>query len=302
MTRDIYFPNVVLLLHNDEGAFLDSSSYAHTTIPSSVGFDTGRFVFGGGSANFLFGTSTLEVADAVEFDFATGDWTIECFVWFPSSALGFLAPILHKRPVGSTGRPPYNISIDTSGHLLATGIDGGGLPVYALDGGLIPMDQWVFAHLVRSGDSFILSVNGSVVASTSAPGAVLSTNTETVKIGGSDAEGHNLHGWIDELRMTKGVARSNAVPSVAFPSTAGLPRWVQFGRAIRLPHVLGGRGKFQHEKQALQTFINEARTNKVFARYIAGASHGSSNIRVDVTHPEVSSQPVDATTFTTEVQ
>ena len=90
------------------------------------------------------------------------------------------------------------------------------------------------------------------------------------------------------------------VDSTLIPSTR--PKWVQFGRAIRLPHILGGRGKFQHEKQALQTFITEARTNKVFAKYIAGASHGDSNIRVDVNHPSVSIQPVDATTFTDTVQ
>lgn len=93
------------------------------------------------------------------------------------------------------------------------------------------------------------------------------------------------------------IIRAN---SALVPSTR--PKWVQFGRAIRLPHVLGGNGKFQHEKEALQAFMIEAVTNKVFAKFIPGASHGNSNIRVDVNHPSVSNKPIDFTTFTDTVQ
>lgn len=79
-------------------------------------------------------------------------------------------------------------------------------------------------------------------------------------------------------------------------------RWVQFGRALRLPHVLGGAGKFQNEQTALEAFRLEADTNQVFAKYIDGASHGDLNIRVDITSPEVSTQPSDSTTFTDTVR
>lgn len=312
---DPYFNSVVLLLHaNTAYPFVDSSSHANTvaTYPADIDvpFDTSIKKFGAGSARFPFGTSTLVVLDSPLFDFSSGDWTIDVQVYPTSAHAGARRPIIRKSVLGS-GPFPYVLEIDSGGHLQANGTDAANTQVYSIDGGDMSAyyDTWVYLSLSRSGSTFTLRINGAIVGTDTSASALDDTATDLM-IGGWESVGNNLGGNIDELRMTKGVARytgpsalqTEAWPDFfeAAPSTS--PKWVQFGRAIRLPHVLGGRGKFQHEKQALQTFITEARTNKVFAKYISNASRGDSNIRVDITHPSVSTQPRDATTFTETVQ
>lgn len=309
MLGDIYFDSVVLLLHLDNTSYTDSSSYAHTATPIQVSVDTSIKKFGAGSAFFIFGGSVLNIPDAPELDLSTGDWTIEAQARFDSAFIGNdPCPIIHKNN-GASSTAPFDIHLNATGNLIATGQDSIGNPAYSLDGGVIPFDTFVYVELDRRGDTFTLRVNG-VTVDTATFAGTLHSNAQPIQVGGRSVISQPLRGWVDDVRITKGISRYTVDPptqTAAWPDfrlipASTRPKWVQFGRAIRLPHVLGGRGRFQHEKEALQAFIVEARTNQIFAKRIANASHGTSNIRVDVNHPNVSAQPVDATTFTDTVQ
>jgi len=72
--------------------------------------------------------------------------------------------------------------------------------------------------------------------------------------------------------------------------------WVRFARAIRLPRVLGGktRSKFGNERAAIKAFVNEAQTNRVFARYANSTPHVDANIEVNLTSASVSAVPHDS--------
>lgn len=72
--------------------------------------------------------------------------------------------------------------------------------------------------------------------------------------------------------------------------------WIRFARVLRLPRVLGSkfRSKFGNERSAIKTFVTEAQTNRVYARYANSTPHVDANIEVDITSTSASAQPHDS--------
>lgn len=314
MDCDPYFDNVVLLLHNDSFAFADSSSYDHAVAihngSLNVLFDSAVKKFGAGSANFPYGVSTLKISDAPEFDFSTGDWTVEVFAYLDSAHATFLRPIIQKRSATGAGDNayPYALRIGPIGNtrLLATGTDLLTNVIYDLDGGDISAlyNTWAHIALTRYGNVFTLWLNGASAATVTNAG-ILDNHACDLMVGGWEDVGYNFGGQLDEVRITKGLARYTAPftpPTEAFKDRQCRPndfepvRWIRFGRAIRLPHVLGGEGKFQNERTMIEAFVKEAQGAAVFARYALDCPNNDSDIQVDITSAEVSSQPHDSTT------
>lgn len=204
MAGDSSYNSVVLLLHNDDAAFPDTSSYAHVGTAPSVTFDAAVKQFGAGSAKFSFGASARIFPDAPEFDLSTGDWTIEASARFDSGFLGAAeSPIIHKQDSGHT---PFKLSLNTTGNLIALCTDDSGAPLANIDGGVIAFDTFVPISLVRHGSTFTLRVSGITVG-TATSAAALNVNSQPVQVGGRTASSAPFHGWVDEVRVTKGVAR-----------------------------------------------------------------------------------------------
>lgn len=326
-------PFVTLLLHMNNvgtpGTFIDSASALTISAQSAiqqasvVKFGAGAGYFPADDANASKALRTL-VSAAGPLDLHLGDFTIECEinldviggtdgtghprlkqgVWYGSD---FNSASANPNPTGT------EVWVDSLGNVTARlWQDSGTFTTWTNTHVVLTTGGWHHIALVRNGNSFVLYVDGQGTDSGTAITTLSAVNGSHYFYIGSLFNDSNasLGGHMDEFRVTKGLAQYTTnftPPTVAFSdcvstTPSARPKWVQFGRAIRLPHVLGGRGRFQHEKEALQTFIIEARTNKVFAKYIFGASHGDSNIRVDIHHPSVSTQPVDSTTFTDTVQ
>lgn len=218
---DAYFANVSLLLHMDGSGFVDSSSYNNVmTNNGTVTYDTSIKKFGTGSAHFQFGPSSLTTPSGPQFDLSTGDWTIEAWVRFDSGYPGTQPNPIIRKMNGS--HHAFNINVDASGHLIASGTDINGTPVYTLDGGVLATDVFVYVELDRHGNVFTLRVNG-VTAATATSSAVLDSNSQPVLVGGNQPVSSDpFHGWIDELRVTKGIARYTmdfTPPTAAFLSS-----------------------------------------------------------------------------------
>lgn len=210
---DPYFSQVSLLLRmngsNGSTTFVDSSlGNLAVTANGNAQISTAQSMFGGSSAAFDGNGDYLTLADSSIWDLP-GDFTLEA--WIRASSTGFSA-IFSTRNTGGAVNPVlylwdtgvltwyYNGAARITG---TTNIVGGG-----------------FYHVAvcRSGNSTRLFVNGVQEGTTY-------VNSDTyvadgIWIGGLPAASQYLNGYIDDLRITKGVARYTAnftPPGAPFP-------------------------------------------------------------------------------------
>lgn len=202
---DQHFANVVSLLHLN-GA--DGSTTITDVIPGktwtasgSAQLDTAQSKFGGSSLSTGIAFDRISSADHADWDFGTGDFTVEFWVRH-SSIAGFQTSIAR----GYTA---------TGDFLLQTGSGNGKWIVYMSGSavatestGTINQDQWYHIAVTRSGTTVNIWRDGTSVASgTSAEN--LSTNT-VMSVSGDAGHVYSLVGWMDEVRITKGIARYTA--------------------------------------------------------------------------------------------
>lgn len=206
--NDPYFSSVVLLAHwdgtNGSTTFVDSSSYARSiTSTNGIALTTTSPKFGTACLN-ADGTDDYALCSASnDFSFSTGtDFTIE--YWLKTNSGG-----------------PSGCGITLTGNTLYVAVLSS--TIYFGNGGVNMVtgswthNQWNFVQAVRSGSTCEMWVNGSS----------LGTYGTSVSIGANAALnimyapvwGEYGQGQMDDLRITKGVARANVVPSAAFPDS-----------------------------------------------------------------------------------
>jgi hypothetical protein len=214
-----FFSNVSLLLHGDgtngSTTITDSSSRMNTvTANGNAQISTAQSKFGGASIAFDGIGDFLSLNGSEDFSFGTNDFTIEFWVR-PAVTISSNVILYETRasPPASgsvviyinNARKPI-IFIQPTGNVLtgSTSLDA---------------NTWYHLAAVKAAGSYYLYVNGvsdssPVVNSLSVPQPV------TVRIGIDFATSGGLNGYIDEFRITKGVARYTAnftPPTAPFP-------------------------------------------------------------------------------------
>jgi hypothetical protein len=220
---DPYWNQVALLLHCDgtDGSttFIDSSNSAHTvTAAGGAEVDTANPRFGSGSVLLNGTTAWLTIPDSEDWHFGTGDFTIEMSVYF--SNLTGNREFFAQR-IGSTVPPVlfYRIGSGINVYLSFNNISFAANPTIA-SGAVLTAATWYEIALVRSGSDFKLYIDGSQVGSTYTSASGFTDSSIDLRIGGRTASA--IAGAIDEVRITKGVARytsSFTPPTQAFPDS-----------------------------------------------------------------------------------
>jgi len=219
-SNDPNYSNVSLLLNgngtNGSTTFTDSSSYGHTVTPvADAKISTAQNKFGGASIYLDGSGDCLSLPDDQSaFNFGTGDFTIECWIYWVGGAYGIVFSQRHAYDTNNTGMSwRIDDANDTIGFWHGNGLDGFGTPSNA-----ISKNTWTHIALTRNGSIFTIWVNGQSQA----------TNTITASmiyyppvIGRSQGVlGEYLNAYLDDFRITKGVARYTANFT---PPTAELP-------------------------------------------------------------------------------
>lgn len=218
---DPYWSSVVALLHmngsNGSTTFTDEKGHTFTR-QSAATISTSQSVFGGASMTSN-GTDGIESATSTDWDMGSGDWTLE--FWFRGITLtggGGGAAFLACK--GNSGFYPYVVYISSGTLQLACSNNGTTYGV-AFGGGSISANTWYFAAAVRSGTTFSLYLDANRLGTGTMSGA-LTTNSGDLAIAndGSGAATNRFNGYIDEFRLTKGVARYSGatitVPTAEF--------------------------------------------------------------------------------------
>jgi len=198
-----------LLLHFDgaDGSttFTDSSASAHTVTPfADAQIDTAQSKFGGSSC-VMDGNDYATLVDHADFQFGTGDFTID--FWFRINS-GTLHYLYDGRPNGSNGLRPtlyYNSGLK----YLTNAVD-------RITGSTLSTGVWYHIALARSGTDTKLFIDGTQTGSTytDSNNYVGGTDRPIIGASGNPTGGGPLNGWLDEYRVSKGIARwtSNFTP------------------------------------------------------------------------------------------
>jgi hypothetical protein len=229
---DPYFNQVALLLNfngsNGSTTFTDASINVNT-----VGMGTGSsgapFIssFGKfGSALFLDGVDdSIAVQNSSSLNLAVVDFTIEAWIYLNS--LGTASTgccILEKGEISGSTKEAYGLRVYNNGSISGTIGTSSGTVVTAATSpaGIITTNTWyhvAFTFTVAN-NAMRVFVNGAVVAIATAPGAMYDPGT-AIRIGQYPNGGGNndwwFSGYIDDIRITRGVARYTApfVPPVS---------------------------------------------------------------------------------------
>lgn len=217
-TDSCYDTDTVLMLHMDGSdaitTFTDDSASSHSvTANGNAQIDTAQSVFGGASALFDGSGDYLSIADSDDWDFGTGDFTIE--IRFRPASLSAQEALIDVGEgqfgtgvyVGydyNGGSPFLKIRISGSEYLFATTLANN-------------TDYHYVA--VRSGTNLYAFLNGTQQGSTATNSTNITSSTAGVRIGQSNASDKDFNGHIDETRVIKGLAlwTSNfTVPSSAY--------------------------------------------------------------------------------------
>jgi hypothetical protein len=220
---DPNFSSVSLLLHmdgsNGSTTFTDSSSAARTiTRSGNAQISTALSKFGGASGLFDGSGDYLTASTNAAFAYGTGDLTGEAWVYITSSPSNWFT-IYDSSPTGSSRTDGFVWFLNSSRRI---GLFFNGSTRFT--GNLtVPTNQWSHVAITRSGGTWKAFVDGALDSATlsnaynfTGGGCTVGSPVDT------STNSFAFNGRIDDVRITKGVARYTATftpPTAAFPDS-----------------------------------------------------------------------------------
>ena len=207
-------PRTVLSLHADDVVVEDASCYQPKTVTLSGTLGNIAEVtdveskFGGKSFSVPnSGSSTtagIIVTDHQDLDFGTGDFTIE--MWAYRTANTYYGTLFY----GTYGGEFSLIVAPTTGLVVLNYRSSGGAQANIATGVVFPLTTWQHVVVQRRGTNFEFYLDGVLGNTTAITGGASSTvnSTGDFYFGRTNASSAlTWAGYIDEVRITKGVAR-----------------------------------------------------------------------------------------------
>jgi len=196
-----------LLLHFDgvDGSTTFTDAMGHTVTPQGdVQIDTAQSVFGGASGLFDGTGDYLDIDDSSDWDLLAGKWTLD--VWVTMNVANAYQMLYHQGPGTDTNE--FVVLINSSNQIETIAYSGSSIlfdKVWAWGN-----DTGVAHHLelCRSDNDLLLFRDGTLVSSQSIGAVTFPAIAHTIRIGASgNAAAIPFNGWLDELRLSVGIAR-----------------------------------------------------------------------------------------------
>jgi len=222
---DAAFSSVAALLHldgaNGSTALVDSGPASHrwtTTGTTAISTLQSRF----GKASLVAGSGAAQSTELNDVLFGSGDFTVEAWVYktgvsSAATIAALWAPEQCSWWLGSNGSNQLAFYTSTAG------CSGNAFPAM----GTIPQNVWTHVAVSRAGAILLFFINGTQVGSAAISDALFASSGINVTVGAQGNLVNQWPGYIDEVRLTKGVARytsSFGVPNAPFSDSAeGMP-------------------------------------------------------------------------------
>ena len=294
---DPYYDSVELLLHLDELTFADTSSNVSTvTLNGTVDLDGTTKKFGASSAGFDASGDYLSLPDSAIFDLGTSDFTLEGWWRIPNTTSPYA--MIARRTTGLVG---WALGMQNTGAVFFRAKVGGSWSDTFLDSGAGTMTatEWVHLAVTRSGSNWFLFIDGVLMDSVSNAGA-LDDAGGTVEVGrASNANEWQMIGNIDDIRLTRGVARYTkdfpcpveAFPDVEYDTVESLPKSLPaeldpyFDKVTCLLHFEGNTKDVTGRKNTLYSGASVGATSAIEGAGELVTNSGSS-ARLEIDNPD----------------
>ena len=193
-----------LLTSMTNAAIIDNAEMNDFETVGSVQISTAQSKFGGSSV-YLPGVGNYLVSPASPSNaLGTGDFTVEAWV-YPSGNQTRFGNIV-------SGVGAWYLSFEASNYLFFSDPS----TVFVQSSTPLSTNTWTYVAVTRSGTTLKMFFNGSEVAS-----ATNSTNFGSTPLQarlGYNGASHYFVGYLNDVRVTKGVARTITTPTSAFPT------------------------------------------------------------------------------------
>lgn len=193
----------VLLVHADSSSpdqIIDALDTPHTiTRVGTINPSTAQSKFGGSSIQF--GGGYLQLDGSSDFAFGSEDFTVE--FWVRRNATGSTHNLYDSRPSATNGAY-LRIQI-RSDNVLEVFVNSVGIA----GGGALSANQWYHAAVTRASGIMRVFLDGVQLGSNVADSTVYlnPANRPIIGADGNSLGGNPLSGFMDEIKITKGVAR-----------------------------------------------------------------------------------------------
>lgn len=210
-----------------DGSTTITDEKGHTvTAVGNAQLDTAQQKFGTASLLLDGSGDSITCADSDDWNLGSGSFTIEGFVRFNNKDANSGNQVLVSQ-YNSTGNQRAWYLRLTGGNTLTAFASGNGT-ADGLSGQLAaswtPSNNiWYYLVFERSGNDWFIGVDNTQLDTFNANVPIINS-TEVLRFGAFNSSGavtNFVDGWLDEWRITKGVARyggSYTVPTAAFPT------------------------------------------------------------------------------------
>lgn len=213
---DPHWANVSLLLHFDgphgSTSLVDSSTEAHGLTANGSAVIASISPFSGGTGLYLpSDNSTVSISGGSGFDFGTGDFTMELFLRPENYTTNSWAALIGGANFPNLTDGGFRLYVRSNAAVYFWRIEGStSTPVNTTS--TVSYQNWQHIALVRQSNTYRLYINGTQSTSgTPAAGSIVSEPGGLIL--GSQSTGgqpYSYRGYMDEVRITKGVARYTA--------------------------------------------------------------------------------------------
>lgn len=206
------------LIHCDGTSFVDETGKPVTVSGTPVISSAQYATLTGNTKSGLFvaGSDRLTLPASSHFDFGAGEFTIEC--WLRFSTAGVNHNMLSRR-AGSAAKGPFALYINTTRNIqFLASFNGTTWGVSLQSPSNIAINTWYHIAITRKGNVWQMFQSGVRIAYSTVSGTLMASS-EPLRIGG-ESNGSSLDGYLDEIRVTKGLALydgvSYTVPTAPF--------------------------------------------------------------------------------------
>jgi hypothetical protein len=199
---------------NGSNTFKDGSPSQHTiTANGDAQISTAQYKFGGSSIYFNGTSAYCTIPSNSDWHFENNNWTVDFWTYLYDNDrdIFFVGNYSGNENDNNGWMIIYdNLTKEIGVYWTTTGMDWSG-NAYKKSISL-PKNEWVHLAIVRNGSTIIIFKNGILLGSSTSIGSkTIYNSSRQLFIGKNDAYWGNgylyLYGFIDELRISKGIAR-----------------------------------------------------------------------------------------------